>query len=624
MQLVKVEQGTKEWHELRAKNMTASDASAMMGVSKYKSRNQLLQEKKFGVKEVITPAKQALFNKGHETEAQQRDLIEIDLIETFAPVVCVTDVDGVGLLASLDGLSEDGKTIFEHKLWNATLAENVSNNVLEESHYWQLEHQLLVAEADAVLFVVSDGTRDKREMMYYGSAPERREKLIAGWKQFAEDMVTFEMEAKQELVIADSVQLPVITCSVNGSQIVTNLDSCLVQIKEIAQIEMSRELSTDQDFANKDQLNKDVKKVRAELKDRVAKVKGEFVSYSEFEALASELDSVLQKMQSHGEKQVKDAKEDKKLAIINDARLNLQQYIFGINDKIAPMSIHDIININPDFAGAMKSKRTIESLHGGVDDVLAACKVEINQVVERVIPNLEFLRENASEYKFLFMDARTLVNQEAEPFKAVVTMRITEHKQQEAIKLEEQRKQIQAEEEAKAKAKAILSAKAEMLIQSWKDLLEVALNSDDPIVTGGVCKQIGMSNCDKNIFLDDFDNALSIYDDCYTQINSHHSKVVSKHNETLEAQKKSKQPEVSSAPVTGKIMNEGYFKEPEFKALGDSEESFKEQFQTDPVQSKKQNNIPIGLLDDLAEWSNRNGLTLMQTEQLENILNKYF
>ncbi|CAM0052449.1 RecE-like recombination exonuclease [Vibrio phage D478] len=461
MQLFKVEQGTPEWHELRDTHLTASDASAMMGASKYKSRTQLMKEKKFGVKEKITPAKQALFDKGHAAEDAARDLLEVDMLESFAPVVGGIEIDGLKLLASLDGLSEDQQMVFEHKLWNETLAENVRNNVLEDTHYWQLEHQLLVSGAENALFMTSDGTADKREYMHYISIPERREQLIAGWKQFNEDLDSFEMEAKKEVVIAEKTSLPAISYSVTGTEITTNIAMCLDQIKTMASEEMSKVLETDQDFADKDQLNKDVKKARAGLKDMIGKVRGEFVSYSQFEEIAQEMDGVLQQMQSHGEKQVKQAKEAKKQAILEEATRDLDLHFVECNSKIAPMYVQNIITVQPDWAGAMKNKRTIESLTNSVSEELAKWKVEINQVMDRVVPNLQYLRDHAADYKFLFSDAQQLVNQDAEPFQAIIKSRIADHKQAEEERLEAERQRIQKEEEEKAQREAEAKAEAE-------------------------------------------------------------------------------------------------------------------------------------------------------------------
>lgn len=462
MQLFKVEQGTPGWHELRDAHLTASDASAMMGASKYKSRTQLLKEKKFGVKEKITSAKRALFDKGHAAEDAARELLEVDMLESLAPVVGGIEIDGLKLLASLDGLSEDQRLVFEHKLWNETLAENVRNGALEDTHYWQLEHQLLVSGAENALFMTSDGTADKREYMHYRSIPERRERLIAGWKQFNKDLESFELEAKKEAVIAEKTSLPAISYSVTGTEISTNIGVCLEQIKAMASEEMDKILETDQDFADKDQLTKDVKKARAGLKDMIAKVRGEFVSYSQFEEIAQELDGVLQQMQSHGERQVKLAKEAKKQAIWTEADNNLRQHIAECDAKLKPMLLAGIMGgaFTPDWTGAMKGRRTIESLEDAVSEELAKWKVEIAQVMDRVVPNLQYLRDHA-DYKFLFYDAQQLVNQDAKPFQAIIKSRIADHKQAEEERLEAERQRIQKEEEEKAQREAEAKAEAE-------------------------------------------------------------------------------------------------------------------------------------------------------------------
>ena len=44
----KLQQGTPEWHAFRAAHFSASDAPAMLGESPYKTRDQLLREKKLG------------------------------------------------------------------------------------------------------------------------------------------------------------------------------------------------------------------------------------------------------------------------------------------------------------------------------------------------------------------------------------------------------------------------------------------------------------------------------------------------------------------------------------------------------------------------------------------------
>ena len=595
MKLHNVNQGTQEWHDLRATHLTASDASAMMGASKYKSRTQLLKEKKFGVKEVITPAKQALFNKGHAAEDSARELLEVDMLESFAPVVGSIEIDGLNLLASLDGRSEDGDIVFEHKLWNATLAENVRNTVLESSHYWQLEHQLLVSSAEQVLFMVSDGTAENREVMYYASVPERRDQLIAGWKQFKQDLDVFEMEAKQEAVVATQAQLPSITYSVKGTEISTNIGLCLNQIKILAENEMSKTLETDQDFADKDQLNKDVKKARANLKDMVAKVRGEFVSYSQFEEIAQDMDAVLQKMQSHGEKQVTQAKEAKKQSILEDAVRDLDLHFVECNAKIAPMYIQNIINVQPDWTGAMKNKRTIESLTNAVSEELAKCKVEINQVIDRVVPNIKFLRDNAQSHRFLFADSQSLVNQPEESFAAVVNARINEHKKSEEERLEVERKRIQAEEQAKAEAKA-------------EELAE---------------KERERIRSEERAKAQEEEQAKRQAEDAARKPET----VLEK---PAKIDKTSTPAEVLASMGLASDLIEG--NQEVVKPLFESQklnEAFNGVFTDTPLEHatfevKQSLSIPDELADELANWARENRLSTNQVKELSEILNKYF
>jgi len=459
MKVLDLVQGSDQWLEARLNYLCASEAPAMMGDSKFMSRNQLLDLKKGWKSNPDSSFKKRLYEKGHEHEEQAREITEMEYCEEFPATVGLTQVYGISveLLSSFDGYSSIGA--WEHKDWNLTLAENVRNAVLEPLYYWQLEHQMLTAGHSKIMFTCSDGTQDNRVSMIYESVPERREQLIAGWKQFLSDLDKHEIKAKQETVIAVQTSLPVITFNVTGTEIATNIGDCLEHVKELAQAEMSKVLETDQDFANKDQLNKDVKKARSALKEIVGKVRGEFVSYSQFEEVAQEMDGVLQKMQSHGEKQVKQAKEAKKQAILDDAARDLELHFVECNAKISPMYVQNIINVQPDWTGAMKNKRTIESLTNAVNEELAKWKVEINQVIDRVVPNLQYLRDNAEEYKFLFSDAQQLVNQYPEPFQAIVKSRIADHKQAEEERLEAERQRI--EREAKEKAEREAEAKAE-------------------------------------------------------------------------------------------------------------------------------------------------------------------
>jgi cell pole-organizing protein PopZ len=224
---------------------------------------------------------------------------------------------------------------------------------------------------------------------------------------------------------------------------------------------MNRKLDTDQDFADKDKLNKATKAARASLKTMVNDVQGKFVSYSEFAVVAAEIDVVLQKMQSQGEKQVKAAKVAKKKAIEDGGYLAVSEHIQAVNAAINPIMLSSLMDCSVDFVSAMKNKRTIESLVNAVDGVVAELKVSANELKDKVITNLSTLRELAGEHEFLFMDSSELVKKENEDLIAVIKNRISEHEAAEAKRIAEETARIEAEAKAKAEREAQAKLEAE-------------------------------------------------------------------------------------------------------------------------------------------------------------------
>jgi predicted phage-related endonuclease len=99
-------QGSDAWHALRAKHYTASEASAMLGVSKYETRASLMKRKATGLAEEADTATQRRFDDGHAAEAAARPVVEGILGDDLYPVTMTADVNGLPLLAS-DGRSDD-------------------------------------------------------------------------------------------------------------------------------------------------------------------------------------------------------------------------------------------------------------------------------------------------------------------------------------------------------------------------------------------------------------------------------------------------------------------------------------------------------------------------------------
>ena len=84
MKLLDVQQGTPEWHALRAKHYrTASRAASAVGKGKYQSRNELLAEISTGIQPEIDAGLQKRFDDGHKTEALALPLLRILWAKTY-------------------------------------------------------------------------------------------------------------------------------------------------------------------------------------------------------------------------------------------------------------------------------------------------------------------------------------------------------------------------------------------------------------------------------------------------------------------------------------------------------------------------------------------------------------
>lgn len=443
MQVHNVQQGTPEWHALRSSYFTASEAPAMMGASKYQTRNDLLALKKTGIVEEVTPQQQAIFDRGHATEELARPLVEEMLGEELYPIVGTSG----NLLASMDGATMLGDTLFEHKLWNQKVVAMIRAGELDPHYFWQLEQQLLVSGAERVIFVCSDGTRDNFEHMEYRPVAGRREQLVAGWAQFEEDLGSFEVkEAKVEVIGAAPDQLPALRIEVTGMVTASNLDAFKSHALEVFS-NINTELKTDQDFADAEK----TVKWCGEVEDKLKAAKEHALSQTEsIDALFKALDDIAaeaRRKRLELDKLVKSRKEGIRTEIVMDAAKALQVHIEQIDATLGGRIRMPKVQAN--FAEAIKGKRTIDSLNEAADAELARAKIEASRIGDLIRTNLVSLNELAVNHKFLFHDAQDLVLKDNDALVALVKVRINEHEQAEQKKRDdaEQARQ-QAEQQA--------------------------------------------------------------------------------------------------------------------------------------------------------------------------------
>lgn len=439
MKIHNVAQGSAEWHALRAKHFTASEAPAMKGASKYQTRTELLTLKKTGISPDVTPSQQYIFDKGHATEAAARPLVEVMIGEELYPVVGTLG----NLLASMDGATMLGETLFEHKLWNESLVAQVKAEDLAPHYYWQLEQQLLVSGAERVIFVCSDGTAENFVSMEYRPVAGRAEQLVEGWKQFEADLANFEMADAPSIIVGKAPdELPALRIELTGMVTASNLK--VFEQSALAVIDaVKTTLSTDQDFADAKKAVKWCEEVEA----AVASAKKQALSQT---ATIDELFSSLDRVSAHAretrlkvDKLVKAQELLVKSNIKQKAEQALTDHIEAINKTLGKVVLPAVAS---DFLGAMKNKRTIASLQDAVDTELARAKIDASQAADCIRLNLTSLAELAADHAFLFSDIQQLVTKANDDLVTLIKFRISEHEKAEEEKAEATRKRIREEE----------------------------------------------------------------------------------------------------------------------------------------------------------------------------------
>ena len=441
MQTVELQQGTPEWHAFRAAHYTASDAPAMLGISPYKTRNELLREKKLGITPELDAATQARMAKGHEYEAQARSVAEVEIGEELYPAVGVCAAHPK-LAASFDGITMDGRVVWEHKTLNDTIRASAAKGEIPEHHRAQLEHQLLVSGADKAIFCASNGTGEHISITYT-SDPAMHKRILAGWWQFHQDLKTYEVPQEQVQAVGRTPEnLPALRIEVTGQVTASNLS----EFKEHALAVfagINRNLVTDQDFADAEQTVKWCGNVEERLQAAKQHALSQTASIDELFSAIDDISAEARRVRLELDKLVKARKEAIRAEIVAAGQKSLQEHVAALNARIGrPL----MPAVHADFAAAIKGKRTIDSLRGAVDDTLAQAKIDANAIADRITINLRALDEH-KEHAGLFPDVGPLVLKQPDDLAAVVAQRIAEHEAREQARR-------QAEEEAKVRAAA--------------------------------------------------------------------------------------------------------------------------------------------------------------------------
>lgn len=462
MQIVNLTQGSPAWHQHRAQHWNASDAPAMMGCSSYKTRSELVRELATGIAPEADAATERRFADGHRFEALARPLAEEIIGEELSPCV---GTEGK-LSASFDGLTFMSDTAFEHKSLNdrlrAVMYKGCTGADLPLQYQVQMEQQAAVAGCERILFMATkwapDGTLLEQLHCWYSPNPELRAQILAGWEQLALEVAAYvPSDTSAAPVVAEPVEsLPAVAVQLQGSlAVVSNLDKVAVAVRAFID-GMVAKPATDQEFADAEAECKALKKGEEAMKAAVANALAQVSDVEAFTRTANDLADLMRTTRLAREKLVAAEKESRKAEIVASAQANLDQHIAALNQQ--RLGANWIPRVAGGFAEAIRGKKSLDNMRDAIAVVLTNAKADANALASRLEVNRQHLRQDDGDWIALFADFAAVGGKAPEDFQALAALRIGQHRQAEAKRLEAERERIRQEEEARAQRAAAAEA----------------------------------------------------------------------------------------------------------------------------------------------------------------------
>jgi hypothetical protein len=213
---------------------------------------------------------------------------------------------------------------------------------------------------------------------------------------------------------------------------------------------INKDLKTDEDFATAEK----TVKWCADIEDRLAAAKQHALSQTQsIDQLFSTIGEIIgesKRVRLDLDKLVKAQKESIRNEILLKNAAALNAYISDLNTELGKPLMPVIA---ADFAGAMKGKRTLDTLRDAAETELARAKIAAMKVATKILANLKTLA-NHSNVSGLFPDVHSLVQKEADDLAAIITARISTHEANLAAQKAEAEAKAAREAQAKAAAEA--------------------------------------------------------------------------------------------------------------------------------------------------------------------------
>lgn len=165
MGFIRIDKTTREeWLDWRHTGIGSSDVPAIMGVSRYKTREELLKEK-LSITSVENKTNEYIKTRGNKIESIVRELYESYMGIKFPATSCQS-TERTYALATLDGIDEKSNLIIEIKLLTTQKSYMINkstegykkwiaakNGKIPIDYYPQIQHQLSVTGISACVFL---------------------------------------------------------------------------------------------------------------------------------------------------------------------------------------------------------------------------------------------------------------------------------------------------------------------------------------------------------------------------------------------------------------------------------------------------------------------------------------
>jgi len=180
-------QGSEPWLALRKKYGTASEAAAAMGVNPWVPKTPLqLWELKNGEREIKS---NFAMENGNRYEDEAREAYQSMTSKLYEPCCIVDTIDGLPLMASLDGKQIGGGSILEIKvplngscspLW----AEMENDEDLPIQYQIQMQQQMLVSQESKCEFWVYDWKNKRGLHRTIDCDTGMQQQIKDAWKEY--------------------------------------------------------------------------------------------------------------------------------------------------------------------------------------------------------------------------------------------------------------------------------------------------------------------------------------------------------------------------------------------------------------------------------------------------------